>query len=85
MLRIMDNGGDPHADKEYPVRINLRRKRKMEKKKWYHSKTLWANTIALGGTVLNQMYGIELTPEEVAGVFAVLNFVLRIVTKQPIG
>jgi hypothetical protein len=57
----------------------------VEKKKWYHSKTLWANAIALTGTVLNQMYGIELTPEEVAGIFAVLNFIMRVVTKQPIA
>ena len=58
---------------------------KPETKKWLHSRTLWANFIALAGTVLNQMYGIELTPEEVAGAFAVLNFVMRVVTKQPIG
>jgi hypothetical protein len=57
----------------------------VETKKWYHSKTLWANLIALCGTLLSQFCGIELTPEEVAGVFAVLNLVLRIATKQPLS
>jgi hypothetical protein len=57
----------------------------VETKKWYTSRTLWANALALAGTVLNQLYGIELTPEEVAGVFAVLNLFLRIITKQPLS
>lgn len=56
----------------------------MEKKKWYHSKTLWANAIALGSTVMSVSMGVELSPEEVAGIFAVLNLVMRIITKQPI-
>jgi hypothetical protein len=57
----------------------------VETKKWYLSKTLWANAIALGGTIVNQLYGVELSAEEVAGVFAVINIILRIVTKQPLS
>ncbi len=54
-------------------------------KKWYHSKTLWTNFIALVAVVLSGNAGIELTAEETAAVLVVLNMFLRIITKQPLG
>ena len=62
---------------------------KVEKKHWYESKTLWVNLIALAGIILNSQYGIELDAETQAvfatSILAIVNIVLRIVTKKPIG
>ncbi|MBT9158510.1 MAG: hypothetical protein DDT36_01522 [Firmicutes bacterium] len=46
-------------------------------KKWYLSKTLWANLLAIVA-----VFGLELTGEEVTAVLAVINLVLRVVTKE---
>lgn len=73
----------------YIVGNNLVNEVKVEKKHWYVSKTLWANSIALVGIVLNSMYGIELDAEVqvvfATSILAILNIVLRIITKQPVG
>ena len=59
-------------------------------KKWYASKTLWANLIA-GGVTIAGVFGVDvgLDPEAqaqlVAGVMVVVNIVLRLVTDEPIG
>ena len=57
----------------------------METKKWYASKTLWVNALAIAGAFLSSHFGITLTAEESAGVLAVVNIVLRIVTKHPLS
>ena len=59
-------------------------------KRWYASKTLWANLIA-GGVTVAGVFGIDvgLEPESqaqlVAGVMVVVNILLRLVTSEPIG
>jgi len=59
-------------------------------KKWYASKTIWANVIALAATMAG-VFGFDLgltadaQAQIVAGIMAVVNIVLRLVTTQPIG
>ena len=61
-----------------------------EKKKWYSSKTVWANVIA-GVATLTGIFGLDLglDPETqaslVTGILAVVNIVLRFVTTKPVG
>lgn len=45
------------------------------------SKTIWANILLL---VLVYILQAELTPQEVGSIFAMLNIILRLITKQPI-
>lgn len=54
----------------------------MESKKWYTSKTLWANAIA-GVAIMAQAFtGKELFPAEAqTGALALINMILRVVTK----
>ena len=55
-------------------------------KKWYVSKTLWANVIA-GFATVSTAFGLDLGLDAdtqvavVGGVMAVLNIVLRVITK----
>ena len=62
----------------------------MPTKKWFESKTLWANIIGGVATVAT-VFGIDLglTPEAqaeiVAGIMVVINILLRFVTKAPIA
>ena len=55
------------------------------KKKWYYSKTLYVNMIAIVATVLLNV-GLEEVSQEIAtaeaSILAVINLILRIVTKQ---
>ena len=59
-------------------------------KPWWSSKTLWANIIAFAAT-LATVFGLDLglTPETqaslLAGIMAVVNIALRLVTTQGIG
>jgi hypothetical protein len=61
----------------------------METKPWWKSKTIYANTIA-AATTMGTVFGVDLglTPEVqaqiVAGVMAVVNVGLRIVTSSAI-
>ena len=62
----------------------------MNAKKWYQSKTIWANVLG-GAATIAGVFGLDLglTPEAqaqiVAGVLALINVVLRLVTKTAIG
>jgi hypothetical protein len=56
----------------------------MDSKKFYLSKTFWANIIAAVGVVLADKFGITLSPEQVAMVLGGVNVVLRFITKQPV-
>ena len=47
------------------------------KKKWYLSKTLWANLLALV-----TVFGLEITAEETTTILAVVNILLRLITKE---
>jgi len=61
----------------------------MEAKHWLASRTLWANVIA-GVAAVSTAFGLDLglTPETqtaiVGGVLAVVNIVLRFMTKAPV-
>jgi uncharacterized membrane protein len=57
----------------------------MEKKKWYASKTLWVNFIALVALLLQSQIGFELTSEETAAILTIINLILRAITGQPLG
>lgn len=59
-------------------------------KKWWASKTLWANIIA-GAVTVGTAFGLKLgldpqaQAELVAGVMVIVNIILRFVTTKPIG
>ena len=53
-------------------------------KKWYKSKTLWVNLIALVALFLNDKLGFPLPQEEQMAILAVVNIILRFITKEPI-
>jgi len=53
-------------------------------KKWYTSKTLWLNTIALGYTVYQLMTGntAPLDPQVQVAILAGVNWLLRLITNN---
>jgi fumarate reductase subunit C len=56
---------------------------KMEQsKKWYLSKTVWINVIALAGLIVQTQTGFLLTPEVQAMALTLVNLAVRAVTKQ---
>ena len=55
-------------------------------KKFYTSRTLWVNLIALIAIILQLATGKEVfSLEAQASLLAVINLVLRLVTKKPVG
>mgnify|MGYP001575109014 FL=1 len=58
----------------------------MEPKSWYLSRTLWVNAIAFVALVVQSLgTGFVIGAEEQVGILAVLNIILRLITKQPIS
>ena len=57
----------------------------MENKRWYKSKTLIANIIAAGAFLVQAEYGYALDPVTQGYILAGVNFVLRLVTTNPVG
>ncbi|MFP4017811.1 MAG: hypothetical protein ACLFUH_01040 [Bacteroidales bacterium] len=55
-----------------------------KKKKWYYSKTMWANLIVLAALIIQNTYGIVLSPTEQIALLTVINILLRIATKEEI-
>ena len=54
----------------------------MENKKWYMSKTLWVNTIAGIAGLVQAITGTAImNPEAQVGILALVNMVLRLITK----
>lgn len=52
-------------------------------KKWYLSKTLWVNAIALAAIIVQSVTGNDLLgPEVQGGILAIINLILRVVTKE---
>jgi len=52
-------------------------------KKWYRSKTLWVNAIAVVGILVQSITGKEIINAELqGGILAVVNVVLRTVTSE---
>ena len=48
-------------------------------KKWYTSRTLWTNALAIVAVIF---FGKEFTPETVGIALSVINLILRLITKQ---
>ena len=58
----------------------------MNSKPWYASKTIWASLLVMLALIVQAVTGAEPLPAEVqAAIVAVVMFLLRLVTKQPIG
>ena len=59
----------------------------MESKKWYLSKTIWVNIVALIASIV-AYYGINIPPEEYGPIatyiIVFINIILRFVTRKPI-
>lgn len=52
-------------------------------KKWYLSKTLWVNIIALIAVIIQLITGKEIVSQQMQGLFLTgINIILRIVTKH---
>lgn len=57
----------------------------MDSKPWYASKTLWVNALALVGMIVQGITGAEvLDAEAQGGILALVNLVLRLVTKSAV-
>lgn len=55
-----------------------------EAKTIVQSKTLWFNAIALVVMVVQSVTGFEVQAEEQAGVVAIVNMILRFITRSPV-
>ena len=53
-------------------------------KKWYTSKTLWANALAVVGGLVAKKFGFTISAELTASILVIINVVLRTVTKSNI-
>lgn len=53
-------------------------------KKWYRSKTIWVNLIALGASLLQAKYGLVIDGPTQGMILVILNIILRAVTKEEI-
>ena len=51
----------------------------------WRSKTVWANAIAMIAAVLSRYAGVELSAEDSLIILAMVNVVLRLITKEPTG
>ena len=56
----------------------------MESKKFWLSKTFWINILAIAALIIQTQTGFVFSPEAQVSVLALLNIVLRAVTKSPI-
>ena len=54
----------------------------MNTKRWYTSKPLWVNLLAIAALVAQTEFGYVLDAEAQAALLAVINLMLRIVTKK---
>lgn len=53
-------------------------------KKWYTSKTIWANVVAVIASVVSSKFGVALSAETQVMILTTLNVALRKVTKSEI-
>ena len=53
-------------------------------KRWFLSKVLWINAIAVLALWLQLKFGFIIDAEEQVAIIAVINILLRLVTKQPL-
>ena len=54
----------------------------MNTKRWYTSKTLWVNLLAIAAFGVQTEFGYILDAEAQAVILAVINLILRVVTKK---
>jgi len=58
----------------------------METKRWWLSKTVWANLVMAVAIVIQATTGEEWLDAELQGaLIVIINLILRLVTKQPVG
>jgi uncharacterized membrane protein len=58
----------------------------MDKKAWWRSKTLWVNVVAgIALLVQSRQYGFVIDAEVQVAILTVINLVLRVITKEPVG
>lgn len=66
--------------------LNFFKGEAMNSKLWYTSKTLWTNILTLLWTFVGPMIGVPtLDPETMVGLLAVVNLIIRMITKQPVS
>ena len=53
-------------------------------KKWYKSKTIWVNLIALISLFLADKLNFQINAEEQLAILTVINIILRFITKEPV-
>jgi len=53
-------------------------------KKWYLSKTLWVNIVALAAIIAQTTTGFIIDPASQAAILAVINLILRAITGEEI-
>ena len=53
-------------------------------KKWFKSKTIWLNLIALGASLLQAKYGLVIDGATQGVILVMLNMILRTITKEEI-
>lgn len=53
-------------------------------KKWYESKTFWANVVMAGAVAVQTKYGFMIGPEMQSLIIIGVNMVLRKIDKDPI-
>ena len=57
----------------------------MDQKKWYYSRTLWANFVAIAAIAVQGLTGKELFNPEMQGVMlGAANLALRLITKSDV-
>lgn len=54
------------------------------KKKFWQSKTFWANLLAISGLVAQDQFGFALSAETQVSILAAVNVALRLITKEEI-
>jgi len=57
---------------------------KTNKKSWYTSKTVWVNALAIVAIIAQAEFGFVISPEANASALALLNLILRAITKEEI-
>lgn len=57
----------------------------MSGKPWYTSKMLWVNVVGISAMVAQRWTGFLVPVEDQAIVLGLINLILRLITKQPLG
>jgi len=51
----------------------------------WRSKTIWVNAVSLIALLSSKYIGVELSSEEQVSILTVINFILRLITKEETG